>query len=75
MYYLSSLIFLNSVFSELKVQTAKGILKGQTLKSRDGKLYYSFTGIPYAKPPIGKLRFEVGTQQEFFFSKSRIYYL
>lgn len=37
----------------------KGSVRGQVLKSRDGRNYYSFTSIPYAKPPIDELRFKV----------------
>lgn len=44
---------------ELEVKLAKGKIRGQILKSRDGRPYYSYTGIPYAKPPIGDLRFKV----------------
>jgi len=42
---------------ELKI--TKGVIKGQILKSRNGRSYYSYTGIPYAKPPLGELRFKV----------------
>lgn len=51
-------LFLSPVFCEVEVKITKGILKGQILKSRNERPYYSFTGIPYAKPPVGKLRFE-----------------
>jgi carboxylesterase 2 len=47
------------VFGEVEVKIAKGILRGQILKSRNGRPYYSYTGVPYAKPPVGELRFEV----------------
>ncbi|CAG9785524.1 unnamed protein product [Diatraea saccharalis] len=39
------------------VQTAQGLLKGVTSKF-ENETYYSFKGIPYAKPPIGDLRFK-----------------
>jgi len=42
-----------------ELEIAKGVIKGQILKSRNGRFYYSYTGIPYAKPPIGELRFKV----------------
>lgn len=58
MFFAVSLLF-DSAFCEIEVQITKGTLKGQVLKSRNGRSYYSFTGIPYAKPPIGELRFEV----------------
>lgn len=50
---------LNLVNCELELKITKGKIKGQILKSRDGRPYYSYTGIPYAKPPIGDLRFKV----------------
>ncbi|XP_060878026.1 esterase FE4-like [Metopolophium dirhodum] len=41
-----------------ELEITKGVIKGQILKSRNGRSYYSYTGIPYAKPPIGELRFK-----------------
>ncbi|KAF5273123.1 hypothetical protein FQA39_LY07613 [Lamprigera yunnana] len=35
-----------------------GKLRGSIAKDYDGRNYYSFQGIPYAKPPIGTLRFK-----------------
>ncbi|XP_050531732.1 juvenile hormone esterase-like [Daktulosphaira vitifoliae] len=46
------------VSCNLEVETNKGFLKGKIVKSRDGHTFYSFTGIPYAKPPVGDLRFK-----------------
>lgn len=46
---------------EILRETKYGKIKGLILKSRDGRSYHSYTGIPYAKPPIGRLRFKVGT--------------
>nr|XP_024219498.1 venom carboxylesterase-6-like isoform X1 [Halyomorpha halys] len=40
-----------------EVFTSKGVLKGASLTSRDCREYYAFTGVPYAKPPLGNLRF------------------
>lgn len=43
---------------EVKVQ--QGVLSGEQLTTDpDGTPYYSFKGIPYAQPPLGKLRFKV----------------
>lgn len=53
-------VFFDLVFCQLELKITKGIIKGQILKSRDGRPYYSYTGVPYAKPPIGELRFKVG---------------
>nr|WGO51723.1 putative antennal esterase CXE25 [Ectropis grisescens] len=40
------------------VSVKQGKLKGATEKLIDGSPYYSFKGIPYAEPPVGKLRFK-----------------
>lgn len=37
-----------------------GRLRGIVEKSVDGGSYLAFKGVPYAKPPLGKLRFAVG---------------
>lgn len=44
-----------------EVTVAQGTLKGQVRTAYDGTKYYSFEGIPYAKPPVGPLRFKVPT--------------
>lgn len=36
-----------------------GKIQGVISISREGREYHEFVAIPYAKPPIGKLRFEV----------------
>ena len=41
------------------VTTNYGQVKGVISISREGKQYYEYLGIPYAKPPTGNLRFEV----------------
>lgn len=43
------------------VQTTHGSVKGIFGKSRNGASFYAFKGIPYAKPPVGPLRFKVNT--------------
>lgn len=40
------------------VQVEQGELRGIICENSEGK-YLAFKGIPYAKPPIGKLRFKV----------------
>ncbi|XP_041970478.1 esterase E4-like isoform X2 [Aricia agestis] len=39
------------------VKVAQGELQGKLVTSPSGKGFYTFLGIPYAKPPIGSLRF------------------
>jgi carboxylesterase type B len=41
------------------VRVAQGSLRGQKVKTEAGATYYSFNAIPYAKPPVGPLRFKV----------------
>ncbi|KAJ8963816.1 hypothetical protein NQ314_005358 [Rhamnusium bicolor] len=40
------------------VETNYGIVKGREEFSSSGRTYFSFKGIPYARPPTGKLRFK-----------------
>lgn len=44
------------------VQTTKGPVKGIVKTSIVGEDYYRFRGIPYAKPPVGELRFKVSSK-------------
>jgi carboxylesterase type B len=41
------------------VDLAQGTLRGKQTTAKSGFKYYSFKGIPYAKPPVGQLRFKV----------------
>lgn len=45
--------------NKIIVQTTKGPVKGVVKTSIVGENYYRFRGIPYAKPPVGDLRFKV----------------
>lgn len=47
------------IMSKPTVKTRFGEVRGNIEKSSEGDDYYSFKGIPYAKPPIGLLRFTV----------------
>lgn len=40
------------------VSIAQGKLRGREATTKSGGTYYSFQGIPYAKPPVGPLRFK-----------------
>lgn len=44
---------------EIKITIKQGSLKGKVQQSRNGSKYYTFLSIPYAKPPVGELRFKV----------------
>lgn len=43
------------------IETSYGLIEGKTALSRSRRTFYSFTKIPYAKPPIGEYRFAVST--------------
>ncbi|KAK7862760.1 hypothetical protein R5R35_002522 [Gryllus longicercus] len=40
------------------VRVAEGLLRGRRVESRAGGTFWSFQGVPYARPPIGPLRFK-----------------
>lgn len=44
------------------VKIEQGQLLGKQCLNIDQSIFYSFQGIPYAKPPIGELRFKVCTK-------------
>lgn len=44
---------------QVTVKTKSGIVKGFKIASHYNYRYFNFLGIPYAKPPIGDLRFKV----------------
>lgn len=41
------------------VSISEGKLQGSVIENIRGDQIYSFQGIPYAKPPVGNLRFKV----------------
>lgn len=46
---------------DLIVTIKEGQLKGKIVQNICGGNYYSFQGIPYAKSPLGPLRFKVSS--------------
>lgn len=53
--------FQDNNFPVLKIED--GFIRGRKQRTVDtGKEYFSFQGIPYAKPPVGELRFKVTYQ-------------
>lgn len=42
-----------------EVETKQGTLRGIIRKAESDRNFYSFRGIPYAKAPVGPLRFKV----------------
>ncbi|XP_050303276.1 juvenile hormone esterase-like [Anthonomus grandis grandis] len=53
----------NFIFcDDLTVTTKYGQVKGRIQTMLDNSTYYAWQGIPYAAPPIGKLRFQAPTE-------------
>uniref|UniRef100_A0A4D5R9W9 Carboxylic ester hydrolase n=1 Tax=Scolopendra viridis TaxID=118503 RepID=A0A4D5R9W9_SCOVI len=44
--------------SDIIVRIRDGYLRGDMMTSEKGDFFFAFRGIPYAEPPIGKLRFK-----------------
>ena len=48
--------------SDVIVRVEQGLIKGIAVQAvRSNQTYFGFMGIPYAKPPVGNLRFKVGS--------------
>ncbi|GAB1859692.1 Carboxylic ester hydrolase [Camponotus japonicus] len=56
--YLNLVILVNSNETAPRVKTPLGGLKGYYKISQYGRKYEAYEGIPYALPPVGKLRFK-----------------
>nr|XP_024218966.1 esterase FE4 [Halyomorpha halys]XP_024218967.1 esterase FE4 [Halyomorpha halys] len=54
------LLFLAGSLAEnpLIVDTSTGKVRGYKMTSRSGRKFLAFSGVPYAKPPVGPLRFQ-----------------
>lgn len=50
-------INISCILADPVVETCEGSLRGTVLKASNGRKINSFLGVPYARPPIGKLRF------------------
>ncbi|XP_031345690.1 esterase FE4-like [Photinus pyralis] len=57
-------IFLANADNTLEIKVSQGRIRGVLTQTWTGKSFTSFTGIPYAKPPIGELRFEAPVPAE-----------
>lgn len=53
-------------FERPTVELSQGSARGVTSKLPNGKRYHYFKGVPYAKPPIGQLRFRPPVPLEKF---------
>lgn len=43
---------------ESELLLKEGVIVGNSVSNKKGLVYYEYRGIPYAKPPIGRLRFK-----------------
>lgn len=60
---------------DLRVELPNGSkLVGRTLRSYGGRSIKSFLGIPYAKPPLGDLRFKVRDFLKYFYDSIEVYH-
>ncbi len=51
----------------MRVEVKQGKLEGtRAISELTGEEYIGFYGIPYAKPPVGDLRFRVSTSRKNF---------
>ncbi|KAJ8871304.1 hypothetical protein PR048_027621 [Dryococelus australis] len=41
------------------VRVRQGLVRGNTMTSLSGRTFLAYRGIPYARPPVGQLRFAV----------------
>jgi Carboxylesterase family len=55
-----ALVQCTSGASSIIVSTTYGQVEGNTVQLDNGNTVHSWYGIPYAAPPIGNLRFQVG---------------
>lgn len=49
-------------------RVGEGILRGKRMTTRGGRSFHAFLGIPFARPPIGELRFKVPTYRKKLYS-------
>ena len=56
-----------AVLADELVVLKQGRLKGHLLTTRTGREIFAFQGIPYAKPPVRKLRFKVRSMADVSF--------
>lgn len=56
-------LFLQQCAGDVLVTIPDGTLKGSTEHARNNIPFYAFQMIPFAKPPVGNLRFQVSKQK------------
>jgi para-nitrobenzyl esterase len=56
-------IALNSAIGDI-VEIEDGLIEGTTMQSRKGVSFHAFFKIPFAKPPVGELRFQAPVRND-----------
>jgi len=62
LFYFAFIVYSNANAIVPRVKTPLGGLRGYYKISQNDRKYEAYEGIPYALPPIGKLRFKVHSQ-------------
>lgn len=62
-------------FERNVVGTALGPIEGNRRTSFMGDRFFSFRAVPYARPPVGELRFKVGLADLGFIDFISIYFV
>jgi len=57
------------------INVNEGQLKGKQFLSRSGRNFFAYQGIPYAKPPVGQLRFKVFIKKFYILIDQRLFHL
>lgn len=67
-------LFFEFVFSTgPQINVNEGQLKGKQFLSRSGRNFFAYQGIPYAKPPVGQLRFKVFIKKFYVLIDRRLF--
>ena len=61
--------------SGVEVDTKYGAVEGKTVELHNGISINSFLGIPFAKAPVGDLRWQVGTGKKTHKKQNMVVYL
>uniref|UniRef100_A0A6P7G2B5 Esterase 6-like n=1 Tax=Diabrotica virgifera virgifera TaxID=50390 RepID=A0A6P7G2B5_DIAVI len=63
-YFLGLFSLLFCINAEIIVTTPNGKIRGRQEYSQRGISFFAFQQIPFAKPPVGSLRFKVSSIEE-----------
>jgi len=66
-YHLHYKNILTGEVNDYIVKTSGGLLQGFPMKTIRDRDIFAFTGIPYAEPPVGELRYRVSNPKSLIF--------